>query len=338
MTISAVGSDASVQPLSGVSSGVWQHHHVLDLDEFSRGDIENIFKTSNIMRQILDRDVKRVPTLRGKTIVNLFYEPSTRTRASFELAAKTLGAEVLGFDAVRTSVAKGESLVNTLHTLEALGTDVIVVRHPQSGVPYIAAQEVNCSIINAGDGCHAHPTQALLDLYTIWRRIGKLEGLKVVIIGDIKHSRVARSNMWGMSKMGMKVTLSAPSTLLLRDIDQFISQSGMSHVDVVSNLDNAVEGADVVMPLRLQLERQEEGLLPSLREFTLRYQLDGRRLSLANRNVIVLHPGPIHEDIEIASEVAHGSQSLIEQQVTNGVAVRMALLYLITRTKRGDQT
>lgn len=316
------------------SVSIWQHRYILDLDNFTDKEIELVFEISNAMIEVLTREVKRVPTLRGKTIATLFYEPSTRTRAAFELAAKNLSADVISFDTSKSSVVKGESFVDTLRTLQALGTDVIIIRHSQSGAPYLAAQYLDIAVINAGDGWHAHPTQALLDLYTIHRHFGKLTGLKVVIIGDIQHSRVARSNIWGLSIVGAKVVLCAPTTLLPRDLDGFTFNCHLPAITTDSRIEHALQNADVVMPLRLQLERQQSGLLPSLREYVQLYQLNQQRLSLAKPQALVLHPGPMNEDIEISPEVAHGAQSVIEEQVTNGVAVRMALLYLVTGGKK----
>ena len=315
------------------STSVWQHRHILDLDDFTREEIELVFEIADAMTEILSRDVKRVPTLRGKTIVTLFYEPSTRTRASFELAAKNLSADTVSLDASKSSVVKGESLVDSLRTIQALGADVIVMRHSQSGAPYLATEHLNTSIINGGDGWHAHPSQALLDLYTIRRHLRELANLKVVIVGDIMHSRVARSNIWGMTTMGAKVILCAPPTLLPRGLADFISRCELPNVGVESRIESALEGADVVMPLRLQRERQQSGLLPSLREYIQRYQLTEERLSLAKPYALVMHPGPMNEGIEISPEVAYGTHSVIEEQVSNGVAIRMALLYLIAGGK-----
>ena len=332
----------TIEPGSGVttqetipspSTDVWQHRHILDLDDFTHEEIELVFETADAMTEVLTREVKKVPTLRGKTVVTLFYEPSTRTRASFELAAKNLSADTVSLDASKSSVTKGETLIDSLCTIQALGADIVVMRHSQSGAPYLATQHVDCSMINAGDGWHAHPSQALLDLYTIRHHLGKLANLKVAIIGDITHSRVARSNLWGMTTMGIKVVLCAPSTLLPRGLDKFLSNCQMSNVSIENEIEPALENADVVMPLRLQLERQQSGLLPSLREYIQLYQLTTERLSLAKQNVLVMHPGPVNEGIEISPEVAHGAQSVIEEQVANGVAVRMALLYLIAGGK-----
>jgi aspartate carbamoyltransferase catalytic subunit len=314
-------------------TAVWQHNHVLDLDDFTPEEIELVLETADAMSEILTREVKRVPTLRGKTVVTMFYEPSTRTRASFELAAKNLSADTVSLDASKSSIVKGESLIDNLRTIQALGADIIIMRHSQSGAPYLAIQHVNCSLINAGDGWHAHPSQALLDLYTIRRHLGTLANLKVTIIGDIMHSRVARSNVWGMTTMGARVTLCAPPTLLPRGLDSFITNCQLPDISIETEIEPALENADVVMPLRLQMERQQSGLLPSLREYIQLYQLTTERLSMAKPQVLVMHPGPINEGIEISPEVAHGTQSVIEEQVTNGVAIRMALLYLIAGGK-----
>ena len=305
----------------------WHHRHILDLDDFTTAEIELVLQTTDAMHEILSRPIKKVPTLRGKTLVTLFYEPSTRTRSSFELAAKNLSADVVNLTASASSITKGECLIDTLETLEALGADIVVMRHPHSGAPYIAARYIKAHMVNAGDGWHAHPTQALLDLYTIRQHKTSLKGLKVSIIGDIKHSRVARSNIWGLTKMGAKVTLCCPFTLLPKGLEA--PQGQFPEVKIEPDIKTALTNADVVMTLRLQLERQQSGLLPSIREYANLYQLTEARLAKAKADAIVLHPGPVNEDIEISSAVAHGPHSLINQQVTNGVAVRMALLYLL---------
>jgi len=319
--------------LSPPALGVWQHRHVLDIDDFRKEEIELVFEIADAMAEVLTREVKQVPTLRGKTIVTMFYEASTRTRASFELAAKSLSAGTVSLDAARSSVSKGESLVDNLRTIQALGADVIIMRHPQSGAPYLATQYLDTAIINAGDGWHAHPSQALLDLYTIRRHLGDISKLRIAVIGDIMHSRVARSNIWGMSTMGATVVLCGPPTLIPRGLGEFIEHCQLSRVVVEPKLESALEGADVVMLLRLQLERQQSGLLPSIREYIQRYQLTGRRLSLAKPYALVMHPGPVNEGIEVSPEIAHGAHSVIEEQVSNGVAIRMALLYLVAGGK-----
>jgi aspartate carbamoyltransferase catalytic subunit len=308
---------------------VWRHRHILDVNDFTSDEFTLIFDITDAMAEILTRDVKKVPTLRGRTIVNMFYEASTRTRSSFELAAKNLSADTINIDASKSSVVKGESLINNLLTLQALGAEIIVMRHSMAGAPYLAAREVNISIVNAGDGAHAHPSQALLDLYTMQKHLGDMKDKKVVIIGDILHSRVARSNIWALSTIGARITLCGPPTLMPAGIADFISFNNLINVNVELNIDKAVKDADVLMPLRLQKERQQSGLLPTIREYVKLYQLDSSRVSMAKENVMVMHPGPINEDIEISSDVAHGVQSVIEEQVTNGIALRMAIFYLV---------
>lgn len=314
--------------LAPVATPVWQHRHILDVDDFTVPEIELVFQTADVMKEILSRPIRKVPTLRGKTVTTLFYEPSTRTRVSFELAAKNLSADVVNLSVAASSTVKGESLVDSLTTLKALGTDIVVMRHSESGAPYVAARHVDINVINAGDGWHAHPTQALLDMYTIREHKDSLNGLKVVILGDIRHSRVARSNAWGMTTMGAKVTLCGPPTLLPAGLSE--PQGMFPQVTVELDAERAIEGADVVMALRLQRERQQGGLLPSLREYVQLYQLDRSRLARAKPDALVMHPGPINENIEIAPDIADGIQSVIKEQVTNGVAVRMALLYLLS--------
>jgi aspartate carbamoyltransferase catalytic subunit len=291
--------------------------------DLSVEEIHLILDTAESMKEITSRDIKKVPTLRGKTIVNLFYEPSTRTRTSFEIAAKWLSADVVNISAASSSVAKGESLKDTGMTLQAMGPDIVVIRHPSAGTPRFLAGLLRASIINAGDGAHEHPTQALLDLFTIReRKKGKLNGLSVGIVGDIAHSRVARSNIHGMRKMGMNVKLIGPATLIPVGVEQL-------GVEVFTDLDRAITDLDVIMMLRLQLERQDSGLLPSLREYSRLYGLTLERLKRAKPGVLIMHPGPLNRGIEIAPEVADGPYSLILDQVTSGVAVRMALLYLL---------
>ncbi len=311
---------------------VWRHHHILDVDDFSREEIELVFNTAQAMKEVLSRPIKRVPALRGKTLITLFYESSTRTRLSFELAAKNLGADAANLSAPASSVTKGESLIDTVSTLEALGADIIVMRHPNSGAPDTAARYVKASIINAGDGWHAHPTQALLDLYTIQEHKENLKGLKAVIIGDILHSRVARSNIWGLTTMGADVTLCGPPTLLPTEMGEH--NHHLPPTNIEHNIERALDGAYVVMTLRLQLERQQSGLLPSIREYVQLYQLTEARLSLARPDALVLHPGPVNEEIEIAPAIVHGPQSVINEQVSNGVAVRMALLYILAGSQK----
>jgi aspartate carbamoyltransferase catalytic subunit len=307
---------------------VFRHKHILDLDDFSQEEINLVLNTTEAMEEILTRPIKKVPTLRGKTVINFFYEPSTRTRASFELAAKNLSADVVNISGVSSSATKGENLRDSLATIESIGANFIVIRHASSGAPYLATRYVSAIVINAGDGWHAHPTQALLDLYTIRKHKSSFAGLKVAIIGDIKHSRVARSNIWGLTTMGASVTLCAPGSLLPYGLNQ--DSSVYPDVTVTNNINEALCGADVVMALRLQKERQDKGLFSSIREFIQRFQLTFDRLMLAKSDAIVMHPGPVNEGIEIAPEIVYGTKSVIAEQVKNGVAIRMALLYLLS--------
>lgn len=301
-----------------------RRRHVLDLDDFSQGEISEILETSVSMKEILGRAVKQVPVLRGKTVVNMFFEESTRTRISFEMAARALSANVVSMTARGSSVEKGESLIDTVRTLQALGADMLVMRHSFSGAPYLVAQHFRGSVLNAGDGRHAHPSQALLDMFTVQERLGRIAGIKLVIVGDILHSRVARSNIWGFSTMGAQVTLCAPHTLLGPAAYWKGNWPGLR---ITTDLDDAISGADVVMTLRLQKERQQAGLLPSLREYTRFFGVSAERLRRAAPSCIVMHPGPMNEGVEIMPDVVTSAQSVIEEQVTNGVAVRMALLY-----------
>jgi aspartate carbamoyltransferase catalytic subunit len=326
------GSTLLLAPRAAVTASAWKHHHILDLDDFTPDEIELVLYITDAMKEVLSRPIKKVPALRGKTILTLFYEPSTRTRLSFELAAKSLSADVSNLTASSSSVTKGESLVDTFLTLESLGADVVVIRHPQSGAPDIASHYVKAAVINAGDGWHAHPTQALLDMYTIKEHKGNLKGLKVVIIGDVKHSRVSRSNFWGLTTMGAEVTLCCPPTLLPVGLDR--ASPFFPVINFEPRIEKAIEGADAVMVLRLQLERMQSGLLPSMREYIQLYQLNEARLSLAKPDALLMHPGPMNEGLEISSSVVHCKQSVINEQVTNGVAVRMALLYLLAGGKK----
>jgi aspartate carbamoyltransferase catalytic subunit len=311
----------------------WSRRHVLDLDDFSQDEINLVLDTTDAMKEVLARDVPRVPALRGLNIVTLFYEASTRTRASFELAGKVLGADVINLTSAGSSIEKGESLIDTVRTLRAIGAHILVMRHPMSGAPYLAAAHCDAQVINAGDGWHAHPTQGLLDLYTLRSRLGGLRGKRIVIVGDISHSRVARSDLWGLSKMGAEVVVCGPPTLLPAELGN-PHEDGLPPVIVDTDLDRAISGADAVMTLRLQNERMSGGLLPSLREYSRLYQVNEERMARARPGAPVLHPGPMNEGVEISTAVAHGSRSLIEEQVTNGVAVRMALLYLVGRGGR----
>ncbi len=296
--------------------------HLLGLEGVGKKDLELILNTAKSFKEVIERPVKKVPPLRGVTVVNLFYEPSTRTRLSFELAEKRLSADTLNFAAKGSSVSKGESLKDTVRNIEALKIDMIVIRHSSVGAPHYLTKFATSTIINAGDGAHEHPTQALLDMYSIKERYGKIKGLRVVILGDILHSRVARSNIWGLKTLGASVAICGPTTLLPHEVEKM-------GVDVYHNLDEALDGADVVNVLRLQRERQQAGLLPSLREYTTLFGITKDRLKLLNKNFTIMHPGPINRGVEITSEVADGDSSIILEQVTNGVAVRMSVLYLL---------
>ena len=296
--------------------------HLLGLYGVSRSDIELILDTADSFYEVLQREIKLVPTLRGKTIVNLFYESSTRTRLSFELAEKRLSGSPLNFSSSGSSVSKGETLKDTIRNIAAMKIDMVVVRHNAAGVPLFLTQCTDAIIVNAGDGFHEHPTQALLDMVTIRQHFGKLKGLKVAIIGDILHSRVARSNAWGMKTMGMEVTLCGPQTLMPLHTESL-------GVRITDNMEEAMEGADVVMLLRMQFERQSSGLFPSIREYRENYGLDLEKLSTLPEHAVIMHPGPINRGIELASNVADSGRSIILDQVTNGVAVRMAVMYLL---------
>ena len=315
--------------------------HILDIDDYTASEIEEVLDNAEAMQEILERDIRKVPALRGRTIVTAFHEPSTRTRVSFEQAGKILSADVINVSGSGSSVEKGESLYNTALTLQAMNADVIVVRHSHAGAPHFLARHLRSAIVNAGDGGHAHPTQAMLDIYTIRRHYGRVEGLRVAIVGDILYSRVARSNLWGLTTMGAQVVLCAPPTLLPMDMVngyREVEEHPFATVEVETNVERALEGADVVMALRLQQERQHAGHLPTLREYSRTYGLNRRRLDLAKPDALVMHPGPMNEGVEIDPDVAHGVQSVIEEQVTNGVAVRMALLYgLATPPREGAE-
>jgi aspartate carbamoyltransferase catalytic subunit len=300
----------------------WKHGDLLELDDLSKEDIERVIETAKAFKEVSTRDIKKVPALRGKTVVMLFSEPSTRTRISFELAAKRLSADTLNVAVSASSLQKGETLLDMAKNIEAMNVDMIIVRHKSAGVSQLLARELKPGVINAGDGCRSHPTQALLDMFTIQERLGRIEGLKVGIIGDVLHSRVARSNICGLIKMGAKVTLCGPSTLIPPEIER-------QGVDITYKLDDVVAEADVLMCLRLQKERQEEKYLPSIREYVQAFGLTKERLKHAKKDLLIMHPGPVNRGIELSAELADGVQSVILEQVTNGVAVRMAILYLL---------
>ncbi len=305
------------------------HKNLLDMGQLSCSDIELILDTAESLKEISTREIKKVPTLRGKSIINFFYEPSTRTRTSFEVAAKRLSADTFGLSASGSSTVKGETLIDTARNLQAMNPDLIVLRHPSSGAPHLLAKELEAGVINAGDGINEHPTQALLDLYTIREKKNRIKGLKIAIIGDISHSRVARSNIIGLNKMGAKVIVSGPPTMIPVGIETL-------GVEVVHDPREAVKGVDIVMTLRLQLERQNRFLFPGLREYASFFGLTREIMSYAKSDVIVMHPGPINRGVEITPEVADGKNSVILDQVTNGVAVRMAVLYLLIGGSKSD--
>ena len=300
----------------------WNRHNLLDLHDLSKFEIELILETAKSFKEVSSREIKKVPALRGKTIVTLFFEPSTRTRTSFELAAKRLSADTINISSAGSSLSKGETIVDTAKNIEAMNVDAIIVRHACAGVPIILAKHLNASIVNAGDGCRAHPTQALLDMFTIKEKLGGIEGLKVAIIGDILHSRVARSNIWGLIKLGAEVTVCGPSTLMPVDIEKM-------GVRVSHNVDDVIVDSDVIMLLRLQKERQEDHFLPSIREYAKVFGINREKLKRAKKDVLIMHPGPTNRGVELSAEVADGEYSVILDQVTNGVAIRMAILYLL---------
>jgi aspartate carbamoyltransferase catalytic subunit len=296
---------------------------ILDLVSLSTEEIQLILDTADNMREISDRPIKKVPTLRGKTVILFFYEPSTRTKLSFDIAAKRLSADSLSISTSMSSLVKGETLLDTARNLQAMKPDVLVLRHGCSGAPYFLARHLKAAVINAGDGTHAHPSQGLLDMLTIRQHKGRLQGLRVAIVGDIAHSRVARSNCEGLTKMGAQVVLAGPPTMIPRGIEAL-------GVKVAESVDSAVEGADVIMMLRIQKERQKKFLMSTEREYARCFGLNAQRVARAKPDVVIMHPGPVNRGVEIAPDVADGPYSLILDQVTNGVAVRMALLYLVS--------
>ncbi|KAF0156664.1 MAG: aspartate carbamoyltransferase catalytic subunit [Syntrophaceae bacterium] len=297
---------------------------ILGIREMTVDEINLILETAESFLEISTRDIKKVPTLRGKSVINLFYEASTRTRTSFEIAGKRLSADTINISASTSSVVKGETLIDTARNLEAMNPDIIVIRHSAAGAPHLLASLVSQSIINAGDGAHEHPSQALLDMMTIKAKKGKIDGLKIALVGDILHSRVARSNIYGLSKMGAEVVVAGPATMIPRDIERM-------GVKVYTKLDDAIADADVVMMLRIQLERQKQNIFPSLREYAQHYCLNRNNIKLAKDDVIVMHPGPMNRGVEISPDIADDpNYSVILDQVNNGVAVRMALLYLLS--------
>jgi aspartate carbamoyltransferase catalytic subunit len=306
------------------SSQTWSRKHLLGLEELSADEIRFVLDTADSFKEVSTRSIKKVPALRGRVVVNAFFEDSTRTRTSFSLAAQRLSADVIDFSEKGSSVSKGETLIDTARTIEAMGIDVLVVRHKAAGAAHMLARTVRCSIVNAGDGAHEHPTQGLLDLYTIRERFGRVDGLKVAIVGDIVNSRVARSNLWALTKLGAEVILVGPTTLLPRSFEQLGAR-------VVYNLDEVIGEVDVINMLRVQFERIASSQFPSVREFTQMFGLTWDRFQRCKKEVFVMHPGPMNRGIEISSTIADGPQSGILTQVTNGLAIRMAVLYLVTQ-------
>jgi len=302
----------------------WNRKDLLGLEDLSREEIELILSTAESFKEVSSREIKKVPALRGKTVVNLFYEPSTRTRVSFEVAAKRLSADVINVAIETSSIKKGETLVDTGRNIQALKADIIVVRHNSSGAAVMLARHVDISVVNAGDGWHEHPTQALLDMFTLKEKLSKIEGLNVSIVGDIAHSRVARSNIWGLTKLGAKVTVCAPKVLIPPGIEQM-------GVGVTHNVEEALKGADAVNILRMQVERDEGAVFPEQLEYFKNFGITQERLEKAKKKIVVMHPGPLNRGIEISSEVADGANSVILEQVTNGIAIRMAVLYLVAQ-------
>ena len=335
----AATSDVSRE--TSITSTLVARKHMLDLDDWTHDELHAVLTRAATMHELLGRPEERLKTLQGRVLVNLFYENSTRTRVSFELAGKKLGADVVNVTASASSVTKGESLRDTVETLQALGAHIVVVRSGQSGAPDAIARAIRGGVVNAGDGWHAHPTQALLDLFTLERHLDTVAGKRIVILGDILHSRVARSNVWSLTTAGAEVVLCGPRTLLppaaadLYAARPVPGTGALRRVTVETDCARALKDADAIMALRLQRERQQAGLLPSLREYSQRYGLNEERLKLAKPGALVLHPGPMNEGVEISSAVAHGSASLIEEQVTNGVAVRMAVLEMVTGALAG---
>ena len=307
----------------------WTRHHLLDLQGLSKEELETILETAKSFKEVSAREVKKVPALRGKTIVSLFLEPSTRTRGSFELAAKRLSADTINMSGTGSSLSKGETIVDMAKNIEAMNVDLIIVRHADAGVPYMLANNLKAAVVNAGDGCRSHPTQALLDMFTIKEKKGRIDGLKIAIVGDILHSRVARSNIVGLTRLGAEVTVCGPSTLIPIGFEKM-------GVKVSYDLNETIKDKDVVMLLRLQKERQHENYLPSIREYAIQFGVNKNRLRHAKKDVMIMHPGPTNRGVELSAEVADGEYSVILDQVTNGVAVRMAVLYLTLGTKEAE--
>jgi aspartate carbamoyltransferase catalytic subunit len=329
-TLTAGKTGTSEDVMTGQPTYRFKHKNIFGMEQLSRDDIGHIIATAQSFTEISNRSIKKVPTLRGKTIVNLFLEPSTRTRLSFEIAAKRMSADTFNIAASGSSAQKGETIIDTARNIEAMKPDIIVLRHSSSGAPHLLARNVDCSVINAGDGIHEHPSQGLLDIMTILDHKPALDGLKIAIVGDIAHSRVAGSDIIGFTRLGARVCLAGPATFMPYGVESL-------GVEVCQTVEDAVEGADVVMALRIQKERQNDPLIPSLREYAVQYGINRKRLARAKDDVLVMHPGPINRGVEMNPDVADGPWSVILGQVTNGVAVRMALLYLVMGGAKENQ-
>jgi aspartate carbamoyltransferase catalytic subunit len=304
----------------------WTRKHLLGLEELTREEILHVLDTAESFKEVSTRSIKKVPALRGKVVVNLFFEPSTRTRTSFGLAATRLSADVVDFSKTGSSASKGETLKDTARNLQSMGVDIVVIRHESPGAPHALAKILDASVVNAGDGPHEHPTQGLLDIFTMREAKGRIEGLKVLFVGDITHSRVARSDIWGLTKLGAEVAVVGPATLIPRTL-------GTLGVKIHYDLDEIIGEFDVINLLRIQFERQQANLFPSIREYTRLYAINGERLARAKKDVLIMHPGPVNRGVEITPDVADGPHSAILRQVTNGLAVRMAVLYLVNGAK-----
>ena len=305
----------------------WTKKDLIGLENLTKEEIETILETAVSFKEISSRQVKKVPALRGKTVVNLFFEPSTRTKTSFELAAKRLSAGVLSFEVASSSISKGETIVDTAQNIEAMKVDCFIVRHSVAGAPELISRNVSSAVINAGDGCHEHPTQALLDLFTVKENLGKIKGIKISIVGDILHSRVARSDIWGFTKLGAKVFVCGPPPIIPPEVEKMGAK-------ITYDIEEAIKDADVIYLLRLQKERQKENFLSSLKEYSYFYGIDENRYKKIKKGAVIMHPGPMNRGVEIKSDIAERKNSLILEQVTNGIAVRMAVLYLTIGSRK----
>lgn len=324
-------SQPALQSQSADHSEAWTRENLLGLEELSAAEIHQILDTARAFQEVSTRSIKKVPSLRGRVVVNLFFEPSTRTRASFSLAAQRLSADIIDIAKDASSTTKGETLVDTARNLEAMGVDVVIIRHKYSGAPGMLAEALDACVVNAGDGTHEHPTQGLLDIFTLRERFGDLRGKRIAMLGDIRHSRVARSNIWGLRKLGAEVALIGPSTL----VPESFRELGC---EIYHDLDSVIEDFDAFNILRIQLERQGKSLFPSIREYSLLYGIDDARMARMREGALVMHPGPINRGVEITSEVADGERSVILRQVSNGLAVRMAVLFLVNSARLHRKT